>query len=74
MHIRKDGIRLLPPPRWLFELVELVENKTINHAAAKVVIETWKQDTLRRIGVGLEKLRNLGELNPPNEKLSEGAP
>ena len=62
MHVLKDGIRLLPPPAWLLELLELVESKTINHAAAKVVIETWQQDTRRRIGVGIEKLRNLGEL------------
>lgn len=63
MHIENDGIRLLPPEAWLHELEELVSRKTINHAAAKVVIETWQQDTMRRIGVGIEKLRDLGCLD-----------
>ena len=60
LQIMEDGIRLLPPAAWLLELMELIESKTISHAAAKTVLETWQRETMAKIGCGMDRLRNMG--------------
>ena len=60
LHLLKNGnFRLLPPIKWLLELVDLIENKTINHNSAKIVIEAWRSETLERINKGINELQAL---------------
>ena len=62
-HLLPDGVRLLPPPKWVADLVELIENGTISNASAKKALEAWQQETLVKITNGINKLNNLGLLD-----------
>lgn len=60
LHFFKDeSFILLPPPNWLLELVDLLENKIISHNSAKIVLETWMIETLKRISKGMSELQML---------------
>jgi Asp-tRNA(Asn)/Glu-tRNA(Gln) amidotransferase B subunit len=62
IHSYPDGIRLLPPPKWLHELMDLIETKTISATAAKIVFETWQKEIIQRLNIGIDRLKNLGEM------------
>lgn len=62
LHLLPDGIRLLPPPKWVADLVELVERGIISNASAKITLEVWQEETLFKIFKGIDKLTNLNLL------------
>lgn len=49
------GYSIVPPPEWLAELVILEEQ--IGHHKAKIVLDTWKQDTWGKLSDWLENRR-----------------
>ena len=49
LYLYADRYLLMPSPRWMVRLVELILDGTISHAASQKVIEFWRLETMKKL-------------------------
>lgn len=67
LHISKEGIRFLPPPEWLLELIELKESGVLNDRGCKYVFAKWRMGMLNQVPEFLERLTARLQTQPPEQ-------